>query len=266
MAAERNVSILGVGLAGLGLARRHWLTALLILGLAQASVWLLVFIVMSASRTPGVLPTGLLIIVAVLFFVVLLTVGQWLAYRRVLGRHRARADMLAPWPADLGRIMVVTLVWLGVTVVVQVMASVALHATGLRPQDALYNALSYGLALALLALTLFPLGYAAAGSFQQRRFLLFAWPATRGETWRVLLGWAVASALMDLMWWGAGSMTRWLSGAEGQRIGYQVRYIWQSGLIGLAFGLTLLLLAPAWAQAWRRTHGREADDPAAVFD
>lgn len=266
MAKQSGVSVLGVGLGGFGLVRRHWLTALLILGLAQAGVWLFLLVVISASRATARPPVGLVLTIVVLFIVVLLTVGQWLVYRRVLSRHRGQADIQSPWPADVGRILVATLVWLAVTVVVQILASVGLNVTGLRPQSSFYNAVSYGLALVLLALTLFPLGYAAAGSFQQRRFLLFAWPATRGETWRVLLGWAVACALMDLTWWGAGSLTRWLGRFQGAAVGYEARYIWQGCLIGLAFGLTLLLLAPAWAQAWRQTQGREADDPAAVFD
>lgn len=261
----RPVSILGVGFAWLGLAVRRWPTALIVaLGPLGVIAILWALVVVGPLQRSDISPPAVMVIVGALALLVL-GVGQLLVCRALLGGTRLRT-VAGGWTSDLGRILVVTVVWIAVIFALQTAAAFGLDQTGLLHSSGLYNGLSYALGVPLLALPLLWLGLTASAAFHMRRWLLIVRPPPWPDLWRILAGWALVCAQGAAMWWGAGRGIRWLAASEAPGLGPSLRSVLTTALFGGPLGLTVLLLAAGGAQAWRQSLGRADEDPMAVFD
>lgn len=261
----RPVSILGVGFGWTAFSARHWRTALTValtpLGYLLA-LWGL-FVLLPIK--PGVgTPVAAFVLVG---GVVLVGLGadQLLVRRALLGGARLWA---APrgWMGDLGRILVVALTWTVIAAAVQIGLSLGLNQIGLRSPAPLYDGLSYGLGLTMLALPALWMELTVSAVFQQRRWLLVVRPPPWPDLWRILVGWALLSAQVVAIWWLVNRAHVWSRALEWRAVSPSLRPIIPLVWSGAPLGLTVLLMTVGGTQAWRQSLGREDEDPTAVFD
>jgi hypothetical protein len=261
----RPVSIVGVGFAGVMTLVRRWPYGLAVVASPLAAT----LAIMALSRLLGgtIRSPILVTLLLVGLWLLSLAVAQLAAFHGQPGLRRMRKT--APptaWISDLGRFLVPTVVWLLAAAVLQFLFYEACETTGLNDKDWAEPGVAAG-SLILLALPLIAMGFAAAAAFAERRWMIWRRPPAWPDMWRILVGYLLVGAQLGAIWWAFGTGFVWLTRPEVARSVGLVGLTWlRLGGVGLALGLSMLCVAPAWAQAWRQSLGRAIQDPASVFD
>lgn len=262
---DRPVSIVEVGLAGVLTVVRRWPYALAVVASPLAAVLGMLALSMTL-RGADWWPILALVLMFLSWFLSL-AVAQLAAFHGQAGQWRPRVAVSpAAWISDLARLLVLTVVWLVVAVVLEVLLYEAGKISGLNDVEWAQPLIVVG-SLTLLTLPLVAMGFAAAAAFAERRWTIFRRPPDWSDMWRILVGYLIVGIQLGGIWWGAVAGFSWLARPEVSRSLGGAAKSWLTFTdLGLALGLSMLCLAPAWAQAWRQSLGRPLQDPASVFD
>lgn len=261
----RPVSIVEVGFAGVMTVVRRWPYGLAVVAsplVATLGILALGWGLGGVIRSP--IPIALLIGG---LWLLSLALAQLAAFHGQPGSWRPRrAAFATAWTVDIARFLVLLTVWLLAAVVLQFLFYGACQIAGLNNQAWAQPGIAAG-SFVLLAPPLVAMGFAAASAFAERRWRIWQHPPAWPDTWRILVGYLIVAVQLVAIWWGARIGFSWLARPEVVRSIGNLQMTWlRFGGGGLALGLSMLAIAPAWAQAWRQSLGRPMQDPASVFD